>query len=91
MDRHSHPKYYPTFIPAIPPVDTMLCGRQEAWSSYPLLNTGLVNPTYDLNGSISFTLPLSDWPSVNGYSYDAYLSDRYNQRYTKNNINPRRY
>lgn len=88
MERRMHPKYYPTFIPAITPVDTMLGGRQESWSSYPLLNTGLVTPTYDLNGNISFSLPLESYPPINGYSYDAHLMDRYNKRYTKHNIDP---
>ena len=84
MDRRSHPKYIPTFVPALPPADTYLSGRDENWTAYSLLNTGMsAGSVYDLNGNINYTLPLEQYPPINGYHVQAHLMDRYQKRYTK--------
>jgi len=83
MDRHSHPKFFATFIPTRPPVDTFLQGRNENDTAKPLLDTGLTNTCYDFNGNINYTLPLEDWPPNDDYHRDAYLMRRYGNLYTK--------
>jgi hypothetical protein len=73
MDRYSHPKHYATFIPAKPPVDCYLRGCNENVEHYPILDTGISRPIYDLNGNIHFSLPLEDWPPENDYHREVYL------------------
>lgn len=83
MDRHSHLKHLEMFLPSVPPVDTFLQGRNEGFTSYPILNSGLTSTIYDFNGNINYTLPLEDWPPINDYHRDVYLMQRYGNLYTK--------
>lgn len=76
MDNKSHPKHYPTITPGRPIVDYYLQGRSENDVQYPIFNTGITKPIYDLNGNISRQLPLEDWPPVNDYHYEVYLMNR---------------
>lgn len=76
VDNTSHPKYYPRITPGRPAVDLYLSGRYEDDTAYPIFNTGITKPIYDLNGNISRQLPLEYWPPSNDYHREAYLMER---------------
>jgi hypothetical protein len=90
MERNSHPKHIPTFIPAQPPVDLYIKGRSEDDTAYPILNTGITRPIYDLNGSLHYTLPLDQYPLENDFHKEVYLMQRYYNQYLKTNPRFRR-
>jgi hypothetical protein len=75
VDNTRHPKYYPYVTPGRPPVDYFINGRSEADVAYPIFNTGISRPIYDLNGNIARQLPLDQWPQSNTYHYEAFLME----------------
>jgi hypothetical protein len=83
VERNDHPKYFPTFVPANPPVDSYLQGwnYNTPPGYYPILNTGISQPIYNLNGNIH-RLPLENWPAM---SYD---NQAFNDRYGKDGQRP---
>jgi hypothetical protein len=85
VDRNSHPKYFPTFVPANAPVDSYLQGwnYNAPPGYYPILNTGLSQPIYNLNGNIHRSLPLENWPNAMSYDNQGFLMDRYGKVYNK--------
>lgn len=69
MDRSRHVKHYATLTPAEPYVDQYVRGtpRFSAHDPYPLLNTGISQPIYDLRGHVNYSLPLEMYPPANDY------------------------
>lgn len=75
VDNTRHPKYYPYITPGRPPVDYFITGRSEEDVAYPIFNTGISRPIYDLNGNIARQLPLDQWPQADTYHYEAFLME----------------
>lgn len=75
VDNTRHLKYYPMITPSRPPVDFFLQGRSEADTAYPIFNTGVSKPIYDLNGNVARQLPLENWPNANDFHPEAYLME----------------
>lgn len=76
VDNSRHPKYYPRITPSRPAVDFFLQGRSETDTAFPIFNTGISRPIYDLNGNIARQLPLENWPNAGDYHPEAYLMER---------------
>jgi len=76
VDNTRHPKYYPRITPSRPAVDFFLQGRSETDTAYPIFNTGMSRPIYDLNGNVARQLPLDVWPNAGDYHPEAYLMER---------------
>jgi hypothetical protein len=76
MNNKMHPKHYPRITSSRPPVDLFIPGRSENDEDFPIFNTGLSKPIYDLNGNISRQLPLDEWPLEGDFHPEVYLMQR---------------
>jgi hypothetical protein len=82
MDNRRHLKHYPYTTSSQSPVNRYLFGREENDVAFPIFNTGLSQPIYDLNGNVKKALPLEMWPPYNDYSKDVYLMNKLQPPYS---------